>query len=72
MLKHTCMLVLSFRAKQNFEKLDFLFPCSTPCSVLLLFHFPPSIAGLSLDLIYEVKVSQKTLQKAKFTRSGKW
>ena len=74
------LLVWGMRTKQNFQsferekiqKLDFLFLHSTPRSFSFLFHFS-LVAGLSLDFIYEIKVSQKMLLKVNFlTRSGKW
>ena len=53
--------------------MSFPFLCFTPYSFSFLFHFPPPpplVAGLSLDFIYQVKVSQKTMKKVKFF--NKW
>ena len=58
------------RTKQNFkrekkktQRLDFSFSSFYFPFFFVLFNFFPLVAGLSLDFIYEVKVSQK---------SGKW
>ena len=59
--------------KAKFRDIDFSFSFFYSPFFFILILFFPLVAGLSLDFIYEVKVSQKMLKKVKFlTKSGKW
>ena len=48
------------------QKLDFSFSSFYSPFFIALILFFPLVAGLSLEFIYEVKVSLKTLKKVKF------
>ena len=53
---------------EQLDSLTFCLPRSISRSFSFLFHFFALVAGLSLDFIYQVKVSRKRLFFKHFTR----